>query len=104
MTEKRFRCVFKEHETKNSWSMIKDNQLDKPLYIKDVVDLLNELSDENNILNKNEDDLKECTIENIKLKEENENLREDRKVANDFIVKKGLDVEYYKHWRGLQDG
>lgn len=41
MTDKRFRCVFKEHETKNSWSMIKDNQLDKPLYIKDVVDLLN---------------------------------------------------------------
>ena len=37
------------------------------------------------------------------LKEENEQLREDRKVANDFIVKKGLDVEYYKHWRGLQD-
>ena len=46
MSEKRFECVFKEHETKNSWSMIKDNQLDKPLYIKDVVDLLNELSDE----------------------------------------------------------
>lgn len=42
MSEKRFECVFKEHETKNSWSMIKDNQLDKPLYIKDVVDLLNE--------------------------------------------------------------
>lgn len=41
MTDKRFRCVFKEHENKNSWSMIKDNQLDKPLYIKDVVDLLN---------------------------------------------------------------
>ena len=42
MSEKRFECVFKEHETKNSWSMIKDNQLDKSLYIKDVVDLLNE--------------------------------------------------------------
>ena len=42
MSEKRFECVFKDHETKNSWSMIKDNQLDKPLYIKDVVDLLNE--------------------------------------------------------------
>ena len=41
MSEKRFECVFKEHETKNSWSMIKDNQLDKSLYIKDVVDLLN---------------------------------------------------------------
>ena len=43
---------------------------------KGVVDLLNELSDENNILNKNEDDLKECTIENIKLREENEQLRQ----------------------------
>ena len=42
ISEKRFECVFKVHETKNSWSMIKDNQLDKPLYIKDVVDLLNE--------------------------------------------------------------
>lgn len=42
MTDKRFKCVFKEHESKNSWSMIKDNQLDKPLYIKDVVVLLNE--------------------------------------------------------------
>ena len=52
MTDKRFRCVFKEHETKNSWSMIKDNQLDKPLYIKDVVDLLNELSEENKYLKK----------------------------------------------------
>ena len=40
-----------------------------------IVGLLNELSDENNILNKNEDDLKECTIENIKLREENDKLR-----------------------------
>ena len=42
MSEKRFECVFKEHETNNCWSMIKDNQLDKPFYIKDVVGLLNE--------------------------------------------------------------
>ena len=42
MSEKRFECVFKEHETNNCWSMIKDNQLDNPLYIRDVVDLLNE--------------------------------------------------------------
>ena len=41
--------------------------------------------------------------ENTRLKEENEKLRQDRKVANDFIVKKGLDIEYYKYWRGLQD-
>ena len=40
-----------------------------------IVGLLNELSDENNILNKNEDDLKECTIENIKLREENDKLK-----------------------------
>lgn len=42
MNGKRFECVFKEHETNNCWSMIKDNQLDKPFYIKDVVTLLNE--------------------------------------------------------------
>ena len=48
-------------------------------HILNIVDLLNELT------------------------EENEQLREDRKVANDFIVKKGLDIEYYKYWRGLQD-
>ena len=60
MNEKRFKCVFKEHETKNSWSMIKDNQLDKPLYIKDVVDLLNE---------------QQATIS--ALKEENEELRQE---------------------------
>ena len=68
MIEKRFECVFKEHETKNSWSMIKDNQLDIPLYIKDVVGLLNEqqatilsLEDENLYKNfelKSVDDLK----------------------------------------------
>ena len=40
--------------------------------IYDCCELLNELSDENNILNKNEDDLEECTIENIKLKELND--------------------------------
>lgn len=42
MNEKQFECVFKEHETNNCWSMIKDNQSDKPLYIRDVVALLNE--------------------------------------------------------------
>ena len=47
------------------------------------VNVLNELAEENeqlqkenNILNKNEDDLEECTLENIKLKEENEQLRQ----------------------------
>lgn len=55
---------------------ISDNKTDKwYCWKEEVVDLLNELSYENNILNKNEDDLKECTIENIKLKEENEQLR-----------------------------
>lgn len=48
-------------------------------HILNIVDLLNDLNDEN------------------------EQLQEDRKVANDFIVKKGLDIEYYKYWRGLQD-
>ena len=42
MSEKRFECVFKEHETNNCWSMIKDNQFDRPVYIRDVVALLNE--------------------------------------------------------------
>ena len=49
----------------------------KMLVADDCCDLLNELSDENNILDENEDDLKECTIENIKLKEENEKLRKE---------------------------
>ena len=47
------------------------------LVADDCCDLLNELFDENNILNENEDDLKECTIENINLKKENERLRKD---------------------------
>ena len=88
MSEKRFECVFKEHETKNSWSMIKDNQLDKSLYIKDVVDLLNEqqatikqlesdkaiAEDYANIFEKENVKLR---IENKKLKEENEQLRNE---------------------------
>ena len=69
MSEKRFECVFKEHETKNSWSMIKDNQLDKPLYIKDVVDLLNKLYEENEqlqeIINKLEEAIEKRGYDNI---------------------------------------
>lgn len=84
MSEKQFECVFKEHETKNSWSMIKDNQLDKPLYIKDVVDLLNELSEENeHLLQSNRtlgDNLKQEEEENANeynaLLKENEKLRQ----------------------------
>ena len=91
MTDKRFKCVFKEHETKNSWSMIKDNQLDKPLYIKDVVDLLNELSEENeHLLQSNRtlgDNLKQEEEENANeynaLLKENEQLR--------------LELETHKH-------
>ena len=56
----------------------------KQIYVGifELVDKLNELSEENerlqkenSILNRNEDDLKECTLENIHLKEENEQLR-----------------------------
>lgn len=72
MSEKRFKCVFKEHETKNSWSMIKDNQLDKPLYIKDVVDLLNELAEDNELLKSIRESQQQMIL---KLYEENEQLR-----------------------------
>lgn len=34
-----------------------------------------QLQRENNLLNNNEDDLKECTLENIQLKEENQELK-----------------------------
>ena len=58
MSENRFECVFKEHETNNCWSMIKDNQLDNPLYIRDVVDLLNEQQSRIKELEKENDDLR----------------------------------------------
>ena len=45
-----------------------------------------QLQKENSILNKNEDDLKECTLENIQLKEENERLIEKRGELETKIV------------------
>lgn len=54
-----------------------DNSNGNEIGFDDMVGLLNHLHQENNILNKNEYDLKECTIENIKLKEENEQLRHE---------------------------
>ena len=71
MSEKRFECVFKEHETKNSWSMIKDNQLDKPLYIKDVVDLLNE---QQATIRRLQDLCGESDGENAKLRQQQQRL------------------------------
>lgn len=76
MTDKRFRCVFKEHENKNSWSMIKDNQLDKPLYIKDVVDLLNFQNTQIKVL---KELLNKLDDKNKQLKEENEQLKSARR-------------------------
>lgn len=71
--------------------------------IERIVDLLNELSDENNILNKNEDDLKECTIENIKLKETNRQLREINKEMGDDLhncrLNKNIISEKLKLWQ-----
>ena len=59
MSEKQFECVFKEHETNNCWSMIKDNQLDRQLYIRDVVGLLNKQKSLINALKKENKELKE---------------------------------------------
>ena len=56
-----------------------DNSNGNEIGFDDMVGLLNNLHQENNILNKNEDDLKECTIENIKLKEENKQLKQEIK-------------------------
>jgi hypothetical protein len=76
MSEKRFTLRTNSVSTNYPSGRIFDNKKQHTLYLDEIVDLLNELSDENNILNKNEDDLKECTIENIKLQEENVQLRQ----------------------------
>ena len=87
MTDKRFECVFKEHETKNSWSMIKDNQLDKPLYIKDVVYLLNfqntQIKVLKEVLEKLDDKNKQLREENEQLKQKLENIGLNEK--NDMV-------------------
>ena len=70
-TTGRYILMFDEH-TFFVW----DNEKDRRMTALQVTEKLNELSYENDILNKNEDDLEECTIENIKLKEENEQLRQ----------------------------
>lgn len=69
-----------------------DNDLSNTLSIFECADLLNQLTKENerlqkenNILNMNEDDLKECILENIQLKEENEKLRNELNDC-DFIL------------------
>ena len=81
MSEKRFTWkVEKLQHLDDEVLLVVDNENKEwKGHILNIVDLLNDLNDEN------------------------EQLREDRKVANDFIVKKGLDIEYYKYWRGLQD-
>ena len=88
MSKKRFECVFKEHETKNSWSMIKDNQLDKPLYIKDVVDLLNELANENEQLRQQlkekEEDEKLYANEIVELRKTNEEWLQFKDLGGDY--------------------
>lgn len=84
MSGKRFKGI-KFLGKKPNEIFIKDKEKDYYIRTEDeVVELLNELSDENNILNKNEDDLKECTIENIKLKEENEQLKKRNKFLEEF--------------------
>lgn len=79
MSEKRFKsyALFKGKKT-----VYRDNEA---YTNEEVADLLNHLHQENNILNKNEDDLKECTIENIKLKEENEQLKQELRGMNELL-------------------
>ena len=55
-----------------------------------------QLQKENSILNKNEDDLKECTIENIKLKEENEQLKRDCKSLRDVVKEQDKEIKRLK--------
>lgn len=64
-TTGRYILMFDEH-TFFVW----DNENDERMTALQVTEKLNELSYENDMLNKNEDDFEECTIENIKLKEE----------------------------------
>ena len=100
MTDKRFRCVFKEHENKNSWSMIKDNQLDKPLYIKDVVDLLNFQNTQIKVL---KELLNKLDDKNKQLREENEQLRGINKEIGDDLyncrLNKDIVSEKLKLWQ-----
>ena len=87
--------------------LVWDTEKNKRLEIEDIVDLLNELYERMKRFGEHSYKLEQYNLhylnENTRLKEENDKLRQDRKVANDFIVKKGLDIEYYKYWRGLQD-
>lgn len=104
MSEKRFTLRNSNAVSSNYPSQrVYDNKLKRELYNSEIVDLLNELSDENNILNKNEDDLEECTIENIKLKEENEQLRILLNEAEDMIETR-LAEHYIKQYKNIKKG
>lgn len=77
MSKKRFVCI--DIGYGDGWYITDDG---KRLSEMEIVDLLNNLVEENeqlqrenNLLNNNEDDLKECTLENIQLKEENQELK-----------------------------
>ena len=68
--------------------MIKDNQLDKPLYIKDVVDLLNELANENEQLRQQlkekEEDEKLYANEIVELRKTNEEWLQFKDLGGDY--------------------
>lgn len=76
MGDKRFKKMDTIIDPFPIWDTVEEKGYNCTDTLDVLVDLLNELSDENNILNKNEDDLEECTIENIKLREENKQLRQ----------------------------
>lgn len=96
MSEKRFKKMDTIIDPFPIWDTVEEKGYNCTDTLDVLVDLLNELSDENNILNTNEDDLKECTIENIKLKEENEQLQKDL-----YIVQTDCKnaKESKEHWR-----
>lgn len=48
-------------------------------------------------------DYNETRVENNQLKEANEKLRQEIMVANGFIVEKGLEKDFIKFIRGLND-
>lgn len=64
--------------------------------VENLVGLLNNLHQENNILNKNEDDLGKCTLENIKLKEEKEQLHKVITKCNQEIAEQNSRICVFK--------
>lgn len=80
-------------------------------HILNIVDLLNNLAEENeqlqkvnSILNMNEDDLKECTLENIQLKEENKQLLYKLQQTKEYLQAKIDECKNHKKMKEIVFG